>query len=342
VGASGRRRILITGGAGFIGYHLAGRLLEDPANEVVLADDFSRGRRDGLLDDLVARPAVRLHPGDLTSPATFGRLGEGYDEVFHLAAVLGVRNVVERPHEVLRVNALSTLYLLEWFVRGGGQKLLFASTSEAYAWTQQFHPLPVPTPEDVPLALTDLADPRSSYAGSKAHGELLVQQYCRAFRKPFVVVRFHNVYGPRMGYEHVIPELYARAAGGQDPLVVYSADHRRAFCYVSDAVAATVAAMREPAASGQTLNVGNDREEVTIAELARQLLEVAGIRAGLRPEQARSDPVRRRCPDLARARAFLGYEPQVPLRTGLERTLSWYAGESGREGASRGGRFPLL
>jgi UDP-glucose 4-epimerase/UDP-glucuronate decarboxylase len=322
-----RRRILITGGAGFIGYHLANRLLEDPANEVLLVDNFSRGRQDAQLEKLGRKPGVRLVSGDLTSPAAFEQLGQGYDEVYHLAAILGVRNVLERPDEVLRVNTLCTLNLLEWLVRGGGKKLLFASTSEAYAWTQQFHPLPIPTPEGVPLALTDLTNPRSSYAGSKVFGELLVHQYSRVHHKPFVIVRFHNVYGPRMGYEHVIPELYRRAADGQNPLVVYSAGHRRAFCYVSDAVTATLSAMREPAATGQTLNIGNDREEVTIGELARELLEVAGVRADVRPEPSANDPIARRCPDISRARALLKYEPQVTLRAGLEQTLRWYIGD---------------
>ena len=203
--------------------------------------------------------------------------------------------------------------------------MLFSSTSETYAWTQHFHELPIPTPESSPLALTDLADPRSSYAGSKIFGELAVTQYCLAHRKPFVIVRYHNVYGPRMGSEHVIPELFERARSGEDPLTVYSVDHRRAFCYVSDAVEATVAAMREPAAEGLTINVGNDREEISIGELAERLLEYANVEVAISPGEAANDPVKRRCPDLSRARTLLGYEPRVTLAEGLEQTLAWYA-----------------
>ena len=101
---------------------------------------------------------------------------------------------------------------------------------------------------------------------------------CQAPGKPFAIVRYHNVYGPRMGSEHVIPELFQRAVGGQSPLTVYSADHRRAFCYVSDAVEATVAAMRDPADTA-TINIGNDREETLIGDLAERLLR---SRANLR------------------------------------------------------------
>lgn len=325
------RRILITGGAGFVGHHLAQALSDDGTDEVTLLDNLSRGARDDDLAALTRRPNVSLAVGDLRDAAVWDRLEGGYDEVYHLAAVIGVRNVVERPAEVIRTNALSTLHLLDWFVDGGGRKVLFSSTSEAYAWTQHFHELPVPTPEDLPLSLTDLSDPRSSYAGSKIFGELAVTQSCRTSGKPFVIVRYHNVYGPRMGKEHVIPELFLRALSGQNPLTVYSVEHRRAFCYVSDAVAATVAAMREPAAEGLTVNVGNDSEEITIGELAERLLRCAGIQASIAPREAASDPVKRRCPDLTRARTLLGYEPNVMLDDGLERTLAWYAEKGGSE-----------
>jgi UDP-glucose 4-epimerase/UDP-glucuronate decarboxylase len=239
--------------------------------------------------------------------------------------VIGVRHVLERPADVVRVNALSTLAMLDWLTADGGRKVVFSSTSEAYAWTQQFHEIPFPTPEDVPLALTDLADPRSSYAGSKIFGELAVTQLCTARATPFSIVRYHNVYGPRMGSDHVIPEVFARVMAGEDPLVVYSSTHRRAFCYVSDAVDATIAAMRADGSAAATFNVGNDREEVEIADLAARIVARSGRDVALAPAQAANDPVRRRCPDLTRARTELGFEPQVTLDAGLDLTLAWYA-----------------
>jgi UDP-glucose 4-epimerase/UDP-glucuronate decarboxylase len=318
------RRILLTGGAGFIGIHLAQRLAGDDAVELTIADDFSRGARDDDIRALADMRNVRLETVDLTDAATWRRLGNGYDEVYHLAAMIGVKHVLARPQEVIRVNALSTLHLLDWFVGGGGDKVLFSSTSEVYAWTQQFHALAVPTPEDVPLSLTNLGDPRSSYAGSKIFGELAVNRHCLAHGKRYVVVRYHNVYGPRMGQEHVIPELFERLLAGEDPLAVYSADHTRAFCYVSDAVDATIAAMREPRADGQTINVGNDSEEIRIADLASRLIARAGCDVGIEPRTAANDPILRRCPDLSRARELLGYEPKITLDEGLDRTLKWY------------------
>jgi len=317
-------KILITGAAGFIGWHLAMRLSADPANRLTLVDNFVRGRNDKDLATLLAHPNVTLVSADLSGPRTFGTLGSGFDHVYHLAAIIGVKNVMKRPWDVIRINALTTLHLVEWFCQGGGAKLLFSSTSEAYGWTQRFHPLPIPTPEGVPLALTDLANPRSSYAGSKIFGELAVTHACTTARKPFTIVRYHNVYGPRMGFEHVIPELFQRAMAGQDPLVVYSANHSRAFCYVSDAVAATSAAMEADSANGETINIGND-EEVTIGELSRRVLATMGLSAAIVPGTADHDPIVRRCPDISKARRLLNFQPAVALDDGLRRSFSWYA-----------------
>jgi nucleoside-diphosphate-sugar epimerase len=319
------RRILVTGGAGFIGYHLGQRLAAEPDDSLTLLDDLSRGRRDEELESLAAMENVDLVTGDLCDRSVWSSLENGFDEVYHLAAIIGVRNVLERPYEVIRVNALSTLNLVEWVGNGGGEKVLFSSTSEAYAWTQRMQDLPIPTPEDVPLALTDLKDARSSYAGSKIFGELAVTQGCQASETRYVIVRYHNVYGPRMGREHAIPELFERARAGENPLTVYSADHRRAFCYVSDAVEATIAAMRVPAADRRTINIGDDREEIAIRELADRILVIAELNSAIAPETAANDPIERRCPDLTEARRLLGFEPRVSLDEGLRRTLAWYA-----------------
>lgn len=319
------KSILVTGGSGFIGYHLAKRLADDKSDKIVLVDNFQRGRMDEEFSELCVRPNVTLITGDLRDPATRAQLGSGYDEVYHLAAMLGVENVLHRPVDVLRVNALLTAEILEWLVGGGGKKILFSSTSEAYAWTQQFHELPVPTPENVPLALTDLRNPRTTYAASKVFGELCVTQYCTQTGREFVITRYHNVYGPRMGYDHVIPQLHERALAGEAPLTVYSADHIRAFCYVDDAVDATLAAMRSDAGKNETFNVGNDEEEIEIGDLATRILEKTGREPDIRAKTAVNDPIKRRCPDVSKARRLLGYRPQITLDEGLNRTLAWYA-----------------
>jgi UDP-glucose 4-epimerase/UDP-glucuronate decarboxylase len=318
------RKILITGGAGFIGYHLAEELSNKKENRVILVDNFRRGREDKNIKTLLSKVNVRFIKGDLTDRKLYDKLGRDYDEVYHLAAVIGVKNVLEQPKDVLKINTLSTLYLLDWFVNGGGEKFLFSSTSEAYAWTQKFKELPVPTPEQVPLSLTDLRNPRSTYAGSKIFGELAVNQYCSLHNKPFVIVRYHNVYGPRMGKEHVISELCLKILQKQNPLNVFSVNHRRAFCYVDDAIKATINAMRSKKADSATINIGNDTEEVFIGDLARRIMKSIGIILPIEPQQAENDPIRRRCPDITTARNLLDFKPDVSLEQGLARTIKWY------------------
>ncbi|MEO6847209.1 MAG: NAD-dependent epimerase/dehydratase family protein [Chthoniobacterales bacterium] len=317
------KKILITGAAGFIGYNLAQKLAKNPENHLCLADNLQRGRNDDVFTELTKLPNVRFLQMDLSTPSAFEKLDKGFDEVYHLAAVIGVSNVMERPYDVVRLNALTTLHLLDWMAQGGAEKILFSSTSEAYGWTQQFHKLPIPTPEEVPLALTEIGNPRSSYAGSKIFGELAVTHACQTYKKKFTIVRYHNVYGPRMGYNHVIPELFGRITNGESPLTVYNAHHTRAFCHIDDAVTATQLAMESPAADGATINIGNDKE-ITIEDLATRMIKIAGVNCEIRTEAASHDPINRRCPDISRARELIGYKPSVTLDEGLASTMAWY------------------
>ncbi len=327
--ASGRR-ILITGGAGFIGLHLASQLALDARNDILLLDNHSRGPRDPALVALTQRANITMMAADIMTDDLAELLPTQFDEVYHLAAVVGVDNVIGRPDTVLAVNGLGTIRVLEWFVHSASRKMIFSSTSEVYSWTQQFHELPIPTPEDVPLSITDPSTPRIAYAASKVFGEVAVHQFCKTFDKEFTVLRYHNVYGPRMGYSHVIPELCERAISGENPLVVYSTSHSRAFCFVSDAIDATILAMRQRSADGQIINVGNDEEEITIGNLANLILATLKIKIATEGRSADNDPINRRCPDVSKARALLGYAPSVSLAEGLRTTLEWYAGEGRR------------
>jgi UDP-glucose 4-epimerase/UDP-glucuronate decarboxylase len=327
-------RQLLTGGAGFIGYHLARRFAER-GDEVHLLDNLSRGRRDPDLEALLARPNVRLIEADLTDPVALEGLGGDYDGVYHLAAIIGVANVLERPHHVLATNARTLLNVLDWYLAGGARRLFFSSTSEAYAWTMTFHELPIPTPEDVPLSVDRVDNRRASYALSKTFGEMAVVHGCAAAGRPYTIARYHNVYGPRMGLAHVIPELYRRVYDGQDPLTVYSVEHRRAFCFVDDGVDATIRLMAQEVPSA-VYNVGNDLAEVTIGELARQVLAWAG-RPGVAidAKDTAGLGIVRRCPDIGRLRRATGFSPVYSLADGLDRTLAWYRDAFDREAALR-------
>jgi UDP-glucose 4-epimerase/UDP-glucuronate decarboxylase len=266
-------KVLLLGGAGFIGLHLARRLIAD-GHEVTIVDDFSRGRRDDDLAALRANDRVRIVSADLTEPATYAALPHGWDQIYLLAAVVGVRNVEQDPARVVLVNTLVAMHTVAWVAPGS--RVFFASTSEVYAGGVDAGVVAVPTAEDVPAMISDITQPRFAYAVSKLLGEAAFLHTARARGFEAVVGRFHNVYGPRMGADHVIPEMSLRAQAGEDPFRVPGADQFRAFCHVDDAVEAMVRLMATPAAADQIVHIGNDRGETNIGDLAKLVLRVAG------------------------------------------------------------------
>ncbi|MBM0225776.1 MULTISPECIES: NAD(P)-dependent oxidoreductase [Micromonospora] len=314
-------RALVLGGAGFIGLHLVERLVAD-GRRVVVVDDFSRGRNDQRVAALRDSPLVEIVSADLTAPEAWSALPRDVTEVYLLAAVVGVRNVEADPARVLRVNTLVVSHLLDWLTPG--RRVFFSSTSEVYAGGVDAGIVPVPTAEDVAVMIADVTSPRLAYAISKLAGEAMLLHGAPARGCATVVGRFHNVYGPRMGADHVIPEMALRALRGEDPFRVWGADQYRAFCHVDDAVEAVLRLMATPAAEGQIVHIGNDSEQTNIADLAKIVLRLAGVTPTVQPLPAPSRSVHRRCPDLTRLRRLTGFEPTVPLEEGVRRAFEWY------------------
>jgi UDP-glucose 4-epimerase/UDP-glucuronate decarboxylase len=324
-------RVLVLGGAGFIGYHLSVRLA-DEGHALTLVDDLSRGRADAALAALCARPSVRFVEADLTVSGALHALSRDWDQVFMLAAVVGVRNVERDPARVLRTNTLALQQVLDW-LPAAGETFFFSSTSEVYAGSVALGLAAVPTGEDVVLTIADAGAPRTAYALSKILGEAAVIQAGRARGLRWVIGRYHNVYGPRMGADHVIPELVLRAIRREDPFRFYGARQRRAFCHVVDAVEATLSLAGTEAARGRVVNIGNDAEETVIEDLAGLVLRRAGYRPAIERMPAPAGSPERRCPDLRRLRALTGLAPKVSLETGLAETFDWYrAWSAGPEG----------
>lgn len=311
-------KALILGGAGFIGLHLTRKLLAEGCS-VTIVDDFSRGRND---PELASVDADVLH-ADLTDPACYRDIPHGWDQIHMLAAVVGVRNVDKDPARAIRINTLALLNTLDWI--RPGERLFFASTSEVYAGGVSVGIVPVPTPESVPLTVDDITAPRFAYGTSKLLGEAAVIHTARAKGIPYVIGRFHNVYGPRMGAAHVIPEVALRALRREDPFTVFGAGQSRAFCYVDDAVDAVHRLMTDGVGDGQIVHIGNDTEETNIGDLIKLILHITGHDPELDYRPAPANSVARRCPDLTRLRSLTGYAPMVPLDDGVRRTVDWYA-----------------
>jgi UDP-glucose 4-epimerase/UDP-glucuronate decarboxylase len=312
---------LITGGAGFLGYHLARRLLDDGWT-VVLVDDLSRGRMDAellaLLDD------VRFVERDLRIPLAATELGTGYRAVFHLAGIVGVARTTSDPAAVLRTNLLTTMNVVDWCTAIAPEAVFLASTSEVGDGVVASGLSGLPVAESAPAVFCEPLRPRSAYGISKLACELLVAHGSGRGGYRARVARYHNVYGPRMGHSHVIPELIGRIASGQDPLVVYGASQSRAFCHVRDAVEATVRLVEYADPGSVLANVGNDLEELTIKKLAEQLLDLSGVSVGIDAQPAPDGSPERRLPDLSVLRRLTAYEPKVPLADGLKECVGWY------------------
>jgi len=304
------QRCLVTGAAGLIGFEVA-RQLALEGHAVVAVDNGSKG---GLadLERLAQEQARRVELVQADLAGAFELPGGRYDTIFHLAAIVGVRYVSEHPYETLAVNARSTLNVLDFALREGCGAFVFASSSENYAWGVERGLVPLPTPEDVVLGVDDVALPRWSYAASKIAGESAVFSAARLGGFEPVIARVHNVYGPRMGPTHVIPELLDRCRRRVDPFPVYGPEQTRSFLHVEDAARAfrLIAA----AESGIT-NVGSSAE-IKIDELVRIVLDVTGHRPRIEPKPAPAGSVARRVPDTQKL-ARLGFTPEIPLERGV-------------------------
>jgi len=317
-------KYLVTGAAGFLGYHLANVLSADPHSQVVCVDNFIRGQRDSLYEALCSRPNVVGLQIDLCDRDAVFRLDDDVDVVFHLAALNGTQNFYERPLDVLKSCTLPTFWLMERFAPlQRVRRFVFAGTSESYASTVTRFGWEVPTGEDVPLSVDDVTNPRWSYAASKIHGEVLTVHAANHFGMPWTVLRYHNAYGPRMGDRHVVPDFLMRAQRGEYALFGY--EDTRSFLYVTDAVAATIAAAESEGTAGEIVNVGSD-EEIVIHELGRIMMDVCGFDGEITLHPSPRGSVRRRVPQIHKLRSLTGFAPKVGLRQGLRLTADYYLG----------------
>jgi UDP-glucose 4-epimerase len=314
-------RVLITGGAGFIGGHLAEALL-DGGHQVLVIDDLSTGSIDNITH-LKGRRGFEYTIDTVFNDGVVAELVDRADVIFHLAAAVGVKLIVQQPVHTIETNVHGTEVVLRHAAKK--QKLVFiASTSEVYGKSTD-----VPFHEDADLVMGATSRHRWAYACSKALDEFLALAYWKQKQLPVVIVRFFNTVGPRQTsrYGMVVPTFVKQALEGEPITVFGDGSQSRSFTYVGDVIGALLKLMVEPRAVGQVLNIGNP-QEVTIRELAERIKHMTGSSSPIVtvPYDEAYDPgfedMPRRVPDLSKIRALIGYEPRVALDGIIERVIA--------------------
>jgi len=323
-------KALITGGAGFVGSHLAEALLAR-GDEVAVLDNLSTGSIDNI-EQLKAHKSFRYVIDSVTNGPLAAELIDRVDVVFHLAAAVGVRLIVESPVNTIETNVHGTEMVLK-MANKKKKKVLIASTSEVYGKSNQ-----VPFHEDADLVMGPTSKGRWSYACSKAIDEFLALAYWKEKHLPVVVVRLFNTVGPRQTgrYGMVIPNFVKQALLGHPITVFGDGTQSRCFTYVGDVVGQLIALAENPKAVGEVFNVGNDREEVSVKDLATRVKQRTQSKSEIelvpydKAYEEGFEDMPRRVPDLRKLRALTGYEPKVQLDEILDRVIAYFVSEKGR------------
>jgi UDP-glucose 4-epimerase len=309
------KRVLITGGAGFIGTTLARRLVD--ANEVVAVDNL---HRDALsATELADHPRFTFVHGDVLDAELMREVAEGTTHVVHCAAIAGVDTVLESPVRTMRVNLIGTYNVLEAaHAAGTVERLVDFSTSEVFG-TYAYK-----VAESDMTATGSVGEARWTYAVSKLAGEHMAKAYHAELGLPTVSLRPFNVYGPGQIGGGAIRAFIEGALGGEDLVIHGDGSQIRAWCYVDDMVDAVLLALEHPAAVGESFNIGNARSTVTIYDLAQRIRRLTGCPGEIVFQPLHYTDVELRIPNVDKARDVLGFEARVELDDGLARTIAWY------------------
>ena len=314
--------VVVTGGYGFIGSHLVSALLD--RGDTVTVFDFAKNTRDTSID-FDRHPNFRFVQGDVTDIGSLSQaLISGVDTVFHLAAIVGVKNYMDDPLRVLDVNVIGTRNVLE-LSRQHGTRVVFASTSEVFGK----NPNP-PFAEDDDRVLGSTKTARWSYSTSKAMAEHLVFAMHSAYELPVTVVRYFNVYGPRQAPIFVVSQSVHRILNGHRPYLFDTGDQTRCFTYVDDAVAGTLLAAESNAAIGEAFNIGS-MTETSMREVVNLAIKTADVDSVSESEPVdtaeryggRYEDIPRRIPDSTKAQRELGWRLTVDVAEGIRRTIDW-------------------
>ena len=319
-----KRKVFILGGGGFIGSAIAKFLVKRGNYDITIGDNFCNNQNDDDFMLFIKKNNIKLHRNDFTDPNQFEKLDKFYDDFYMLASMIGVNNTLENPHEVIRVNTALIFNSLEWIKKVKIKNVLFTSTSECYSGTIDNFGYKIPTSEEIPLCIDPIHHPRFTYAVTKMLGESGFLNYSRIFDFNCKIIRYNNVFGPKMGFGHIIPHLVERFLDGESPFKIYGADQTRSFCYIDDGALGTIQAMECEAAKHDIFHIGNEKE-ITIEELVTEVGRYFNYKGKYENAPTYPGSVSRRCPDITKAKSMFGFSPKVEWKEGLTKTLNWYS-----------------
>lgn len=304
-------KLLVTGGAGFIGSYLCKKLAEAD-KEIII---FDNGFRVGF-KNYEEKKNIKLIKGDIRNLNDWKKIPYDIDFVYHLGAINGTKYFYEDPTGVLEVNIEGVINMLNWISNTKAQGFFFASSSEIYGYPKNF-----PTAETEDMCIPDPKNPRFSYSSSKIVGEILSINFAKKLGIPYHIGRFHNVYGPSMGFEHVIPEFIKRVVKGERFVVQGNGEESRSFCFIDDAVNA-IEIICKKEGKNDIFNIGT-QEEITINHLIKLIEKISKKEINPIYESFSNSGTNRRVPDISKIK-YLGYKPKICIEEGLKNTYEWY------------------
>ena len=316
------KKIIITGGAGFIGYYLAKKLVKKNF-QVIIWDNLSRGKYDIHFKNLIKNKNIKFVKKDLSKKITSNIKGVKY--IFHLAGSVGVKNINKNPLEAFLNNTLTCKNVVRFSDQiKEKSKIILFSTSEVYSSLIKKNKVKFPIKEENDILIENKIISRDSYYLSKIFNEKLVQ----LSKSYYLIIRPHNIYGPRMGYSHVIPELIKKIFLEKREItkksLVFSPHHKRAFCYIDDAVEQIISLTLNPKANNQIFNIGNMNQEIKIIDLAKKIKNLVFKKSNLvRGEVTKGSPTRR-VPNMKKTIKKTKIKKFTNIDKGLLQTVNWY------------------
>src|SRR3989338_400156 len=320
------KKYLVTGGTGFIGSALVKRLVKEGYNVRVIDNDI-RGAKESLKE---VAGKIELIKGDVRNPEEVQKACKNVDSVIHLAYINGTEYFYKMPELVLEVAVKGMMNVLDGCLKEGVNELILASSSEAYQT-----PPKVPTDEEVPLTIPDPHNPRYSCGGGKIISELMAINYGRKYFKRTLIFRPHNVYGPDMGWEHVIPQFILRmkeiCKKSKNKKIDFpiqgNGAETRAFVFINDFIDGLMLVLEK----GKNLGIYNigTMDEISIKQVAIEVGKYFGKNVNVVPGKPAEGGTKRRCPDITKLKK-IGYDPKTPFSNGLIITANWYDKNSGK------------